>query len=122
MPDREKLIELLWEYDQMRMMRMSIEECVDKLIPKGLTIRADHEKPPTDLTGKCGGCAYGKSVSGVFGNSNCYVECTNPDHVTRFCRRGASALRQRTVKGCKRYKPRVSDFGEYVDQPPKEVE
>ena len=36
---REKLVELLWEYDQMRMMRMSIEECVDRLIPKGLTVR-----------------------------------------------------------------------------------
>ena len=35
---REKLIELLWEYDQMRMMRMSIEECVDKLIANGVTI------------------------------------------------------------------------------------
>ena len=39
MPDREKLIELLWEYDQMRMMRMSIEECADKLVPKGLTVQ-----------------------------------------------------------------------------------
>ena len=36
---REKLVELLWEYDQMRMMRMSIEECADRLIPKGLTVR-----------------------------------------------------------------------------------
>ena len=36
---KEKLVELLWEYDQMRMMRMSIEECVDRLIPKGLTVR-----------------------------------------------------------------------------------
>lgn len=35
---REKLIELLWEYDQMRMMRMSIEECADRLIQKGLTV------------------------------------------------------------------------------------
>lgn len=35
---REKLIELLWEYDQMRMMRMSIEECADHLIANGVTI------------------------------------------------------------------------------------
>lgn len=34
---REKLVGLLWEYDQMRMMRMSIEECVDRLISKGVT-------------------------------------------------------------------------------------
>ena len=39
MPDREKLIELLWEYDQMRMMRMSIEECADRLVPKGVTVQ-----------------------------------------------------------------------------------
>ena len=35
---REKLVELLWEYDQMRMMKMSIEECADRLILKGLTV------------------------------------------------------------------------------------
>ena len=42
MADREKLIELLWEYDQMRMMRMSIEECVDKLIANGVTFATDN--------------------------------------------------------------------------------
>ena len=36
---RKKLVELLWEYDQMRMMRMSIEECVDRLVPKGVTVQ-----------------------------------------------------------------------------------
>ena len=36
---REKLVELLWEYDQLRMMRMSIEECADYLIANGVTIQ-----------------------------------------------------------------------------------
>ena len=36
---REKLIELLWKYDQMRMMRMRIEECADHLIANGVTIQ-----------------------------------------------------------------------------------
>lgn len=45
---REKLIELLWEYDQMRMMRMSIEECVDKLIAHGVTIQTEAENPKTN--------------------------------------------------------------------------
>ena len=36
---REKLIELLWKYDQMRMMRMSIEECTDHLIANGVTVQ-----------------------------------------------------------------------------------
>ena len=39
MTDREKLIEMFWEYDQLRMMRMGIEECVDKLIAKGVTFQ-----------------------------------------------------------------------------------
>lgn len=44
---REKLVELLWEYDQMRMMRMSIEECVDRLIEKGVTVN-DFRVPTKD--------------------------------------------------------------------------
>lgn len=36
---REKLVELLWEYDQMRMMRMSIEECADRIMEKGVTVQ-----------------------------------------------------------------------------------
>ena len=36
---QEKLVELLWEYDQMRMMRMSIEKCVDRLVTKGVTVQ-----------------------------------------------------------------------------------
>lgn len=39
MADREKLIELLWKYDQMRIMRMSIEACADHLISHGVTVR-----------------------------------------------------------------------------------
>ena len=40
MPDvREKLVDMLWEYDQLRMMRMSIEECADHLIANGVTIQ-----------------------------------------------------------------------------------
>jgi hypothetical protein len=35
---REKLIELLWEYYQMRIMRMSIEACADHLIANGVTV------------------------------------------------------------------------------------
>jgi len=36
---REKLVELLWKYDQLRMMRMSIEESADYLIDNGVTIQ-----------------------------------------------------------------------------------
>lgn len=42
---REKLIELLWMYDQMRMMRMSIEECADYLIANGVTVPVGEIEP-----------------------------------------------------------------------------
>ena len=53
---REKLIELLWEYDQMRIMRMSIEECVDRLIPKGVTVQKwiPVSEPPKEYRDKYG--------------------------------------------------------------------
>jgi hypothetical protein len=41
---REKLIELLWKYDQMRMMRMGIEECADHLIANGVTVTDNNGK------------------------------------------------------------------------------
>lgn len=39
MPDREKLIELYAEAEQLRNMRMGISECVDILIANGVTIQ-----------------------------------------------------------------------------------
>ena len=43
-------MELLWEYDQMRIMRMSIEECADRLIPKGLTVgKCENDTKCSDL-------------------------------------------------------------------------
>ena len=52
---REKLIELLWTYDQMRMMRMSIEECVDKLMLNGLSIsKTKIETKCADFEFACG--------------------------------------------------------------------
>ena len=36
---RKNLVDMLWEYDQLRMMRMSIEECADYLIANGVTIQ-----------------------------------------------------------------------------------
>ena len=56
---REKLIELLWEYDQLRMMRYRIEDCVDMLIPKGLTVRkCENDTKCTDFD--VGGANNGK--------------------------------------------------------------
>ncbi len=64
------------------------------------------EKAPTDLTGKCGSCAYAKAEPNKFGSANCYVRCTNPVHLAKYCHRIDKSLRQRTVKACKQYKPK----------------
>ena len=65
---REKLIELLWEYDQMRIMRMSIEECVDRLIPKGVTVQEQD------------GCDYCKADNDGFRKMFGAFSLVNPLH------------------------------------------
>lgn len=60
------------------------------------------EKPPTDLRGKCGGCAYAVTVPAC-GSTFAYVQCTNPEHLSRYSKRHKSGIRQRTTKACKKY-------------------
>ena len=66
------------------------------------------EKPPVDLTGKCGSCVYAVKDTGHFGNSQCYVRCTNKEHLNSrmYQERPLVAVRQRTAKACKRYEKR----------------
>ena len=82
------------------------EAMANRLLSGGVTVSVKKEKPPTDLTGKCGSCVYAKS--GLhYGVSTCYVECTNEDLLKSRPNRGkASAVRARTNKGCKRHTPR----------------
>ncbi len=57
---------------------------------------------------KCGTCAYAKPTT--FGKSKCYVECTNQEHIEKFCRyRKISLKRQKTTPACKKYKEMVGD-------------
>ena len=51
---------------------------------------------------KCGTCAYAKPTT--FGKSKCYVECTNQEHIQKFCKREISLKRQRTTPACGDYK------------------
>ena len=60
------------------------------------------EKPPTDLRGKCGGCAYAVTVPAC-GSTFAYVQCTNPENLSRYSKRHKSGIRQRTTKACKKY-------------------
>ena len=108
---REKLIELMQAahddfYDHFEPGKPYWETIVDHLFANGVTVHIKKDKPPTDLTGKCGSCVYAKS--GIhYGASLCYVECTNEDLLKSRPNRGkASAIRARTNKGCKRHTPR----------------
>lgn len=114
MTDREKLVELLesaesavyWNSGD----KSFIEKIADHLIANGVTVHIPKNKPPTDLTGKCGSCVYAEQTV-AFGGSRCYVLCTHPErrHVKHV-----TYPRQRTCKACKMYKP--------LPEPPKEEE
>lgn len=81
---------------------VSNEKLADYLIASGVVL-PPRPKPPIDLKGKCGSCIYAKPTT--FGNSTIYVECTNIEHLARFCcNHEISKKRQRTHKGCKNYK------------------
>lgn len=50
----------------------------------------------------CGTCAYAKHTT--FGRSKIYVECTNQEHIEKFCKREIAKKRARTTRACKCYK------------------
>lgn len=68
-------------------------------------------RPEPNLDGKCGSCTHSVLAEGVFGNSKCYVECKNSEHLSsrKYYGRPLGAIRQRTTKGCKHYKRRVDN-------------
>lgn len=72
---------------------------VDHLIANGVTVTT--KKPPTDLSWKCGSCAFAKDEC-----PSVYVRCTNPEHIAKFFRSKDRSLRQRTTPACKQYKPK----------------
>ena len=67
--------------------------------------REKPNKPPTDLKGKCGGCAYAVTVPAC-GSTFAYVKCTNQLHLATYGKRHKSGVRQRTTKACKKYLPK----------------
>ena len=65
--------------------------------------KAEIERLKNKISSKCGTCAYAKPTT--FGKSKCYVECTNKEHIEKYCRfRKISLKRQRTTPACKNYK------------------
>lgn len=77
----------------------------DHLIANCVTVTIKKEKPPTDLSKKCGSCAYAKVEPDKFG-SDYYVRCTNPEHIAKYFRNKDRSLRQRTNPACRKYKPK----------------
>ena len=102
---RERLIEILTSFYGVDPMYYGVEAqaLADHLIANGVTVIIKKEKPPTDLSKKCGSCAYAKAEPDEFGR-DCYVRCTNPEHIAKYCRSRDRSLRQRTTPACKQYK------------------
>lgn len=115
--DRSRLIELIKQAEQQEALDFltsdldgqidmsggtkiscSLEYLVDFLIENGVGML-----PPVNMENKCGSCIYAKPVV-AFGESKCYVNCTNKEHIDKFCKREISTLRQRTHPACKNYK------------------
>jgi hypothetical protein len=99
---REKLIELLEEIGDKAFRQhipLTSSLIADYLISNGVKARV--EKPPLDLTGKCGSCAYAKAEC-----PEIYVRCTNPEHIAKYFRSRDKSLRQRTTPACRQYKPK----------------
>ena len=74
------------------------------VVPVEVAIKVKNilERPPVDLTNKCGSCVYATAEGKfLFPNTRSYVQCTNPN---RKWHREISAYRPRTTKCCSRYK------------------
>ena len=114
MTDREKLIELIVTTPVPCMVvagvrggrsLISASVIADHLLANGVTVQTNTEKPPTDLTGKCGSCAFSEPTV-AFGGSKCHVLCVNKDIRGRGSKSKLSAVKQRTARACKRYVPK----------------
>lgn len=74
-----------------------VERLVNALIANGVTV--GFKKPPVNLAGKCGSCAFAKDEC-----PSVYVRCTNTEHIAKYFRSKDKSLRQRTTPACKQYK------------------
>ncbi len=80
-------------------------EIADKMVE---SLKAEVKRLQKKQEAKCGTCYYSKPTT--FGKSKCYVECTNQEHIEKYCRhRKISLKRQRTTPACKNYKEMVGD-------------
>lgn len=64
------------------------------------------EKRVCDLKNKCGSCEFSKPTNWGSKHSKTYVECTNAEHIKRYCKDDISRKRAKTTPACKSYKER----------------
>lgn len=58
----------------------------------------------SDLKNKCGSCVFSKPTNWGSKPSKTYVECTNEEHIKKYCKDVLSRKRAKTTPACKRYK------------------
>lgn len=75
-------------------------ECMADVIAEEMT--GNKKVECGNLKNKCGSCAY--AMPTTFGNGTAYVECTNQEHIDKYCKRPISRIRQRTCPACRSYK------------------
>ena len=79
----------------------------------GYNPNSEHQcgyKPIAELKNKCGTCVY--AVPSTFGKGYCYVECTNQEHIAKYCKRPISRIRQRTAPACRSYEDKTEKGGD----------
>lgn len=64
------------------------------------------EKKVCDLKNKCGSCVFSKPTNWGSKPSKTYVECTNAEHIKKYCKDSLSRKRAKTTPACKSYKER----------------
>lgn len=106
-PVREKLIDVCKQANDELRLRPGCStwgDFADCLIANGVTVKIKKEKPPVDLSGKCGSCVYASmEQKELWLHLQSYVRCVNPEK--RFMRKN-SEYKARTTPCCKAYKPK----------------
>ena len=70
-------------------------------------LKAEIERLKKQKANKCGTCFFAKPTTWGNKPTNIYVECTNKEHLKKYCHTRISVKRARTTPACKCYKERI---------------
>ena len=79
----------------------SLSSCLNEFLCVMIAQKKELDRMKNSKVGKCGSCAY--AVPTTFAKSTNYVECTNKEHIEKFCKRPISLKRPHTTPACKCY-------------------